>query len=99
MAHTHITDREEWYSRDPKVPEQEASKSIKIAPKAKGELSSGYSKLAMPAPLAQGHAQTKSERSSVGARYRTDGKLHGKASPSSEESFLKQRASKESHTK
>ena len=95
------SDREEWYNRNPKVPEQDASKSIKISAKAKGELSTGFSKVAMPAPLAQGHAQTKSERDSVGSRFTPGpGNQHkGKASPASEADCVKVKPNHEYHAK
>lgn len=74
---------------------RKASTEIKIAPKAKGELSSGYSKIATPAQPDQAHAQTKAERASVGGRWQVGKQLHGTASPSSEESFLKQKKNHE----
>lgn len=79
---------------------RKASTEIKIAAKPKGQLSDGYTKLSAPAHSDRDHhSQTKAERSSVGGRYRTGHKLHGKASPSSEESFLKQRKNHESSSK
>jgi hypothetical protein len=94
-----ITEREEWYSRNAELPERPETK-VKIAPKAKGELSQGFIKKDMPVQSEKDfHAQTKAERSSVGAAYKTDGKLHGKASPSSEESFVKPKASKETNAR
>jgi len=91
--------RENWYNKDPKAPEQEASKSIKIAPKAKGELADGFSKVSMPAPKDDGHMQTKSTRDSVGGRWRAGEQLHGKASPASEADCVKVKPNHEAHAK
>ena len=98
MPSQHTTDREEWYNRAPQVPEVEKS-NIKIAPKAKGQLADGFVKKDMPAEPKQGHAQTNSERNSVGSRFTVGQQLHGKASPSSEESFVKPKASKETNAR
>jgi hypothetical protein len=92
-------DRAEWYDRNAELPEREESK-VKIAPKAKGQLADGFSKLSMPVQSEKDfHAQTKSERNSVGSRFTVGQQLHGKASPSSEESFVKPKASKESNAR
>jgi hypothetical protein len=90
-------DRAEWYDRNAELPDRPETK-IKMAPKAKGMLSTGFNKLDTPKQPEQAHAQTKSERDSVGSRWRPGpGNQHkGKASPSSEESFLKQAKNKES---
>jgi len=69
----HITDRNEWYDRNADLPERPET-TVKIAPKAKGELAIGYSKLDMPKAPEQGHLTTKSERSSVGGVWQRKGK-------------------------
>jgi len=92
-------DRAEWYDRNAELPERHETK-VKIAPKAKGELASGYSKVDMPKVNERDfHEQTKSERASVGSSWSVGKQLHGTGSPSSEESFVKPVASKESHAK
>ena len=92
-------DRAEWYDRNGPLPERPETK-VKIAPKAKGQLADGYSKLDMPKQSDRDfHEQTKSTRNSVGSSWAPGKQLHGTGSPSSEESFVKPKASKESHAK
>jgi hypothetical protein len=76
---------------------QKAASKIKIAPKPAGQLGSGFTKLDTPKQPEQGHGQTKASRNSVGGRWLPGpgNQRKGKASPSSEESFLKQRKNKE----
>lgn len=74
---------------------QEATK-IKIAPKDKGILSVGFSKPNVPEDKTPKHLQLASTRDRVGSKWPGPGKkLHGKASPSSEESFMRQAKNKE----
>jgi hypothetical protein len=96
-----VTDRADWYDRKANVPEPPDAGKLKIPAKAKGILSTGFNKLDTPKQPDSAHMQTKSERNSVGSRWTPGpGNQHkGKASPSSAESFLKQRRNKESKHK
>ena len=92
-------DRAEWYDQMADLPQDDATK-IKITPKAKGELSVGYSKLDAGSDTTPKPLQLASKRDSVGRAWpgpkgRVGTVLHGKASPSSSESFLKVAANKE----
>jgi hypothetical protein len=86
-------DRAGWYDRQAELPENPATK-IKITPKATGQLANGYSDVATPKqPESAYHAQTKHERSRVGGEWpgpkgRVGKVLHGKSSPSSQESWV-----------
>ena len=89
-------DRATWYDRNAEPPQHEQSK-VKISSKGAGQLADGYSKLATPEDKTGKHLQLKSDRDSVGSRWRPGpGKqLHGKASPGSKESFVRVAANKE----
>ncbi len=83
---------------------RKAATKIKITSKAAGQLSSGYTKLDTPKQPENAHAQTKAERSSVGSSWpgpkgRVGKVLHGSKSPSSAESFLKQKKNHEATRK
>jgi hypothetical protein len=100
MSYDRISYKNDTYDEMADANRREATK-IKIGPKPAGQLTNGFTTLDTPKQRLQGHAQTKSERNSVGSRWRPGpGNQHkGKASPSSEESFLKQRKNHESSAK
>jgi hypothetical protein len=81
--------RKEFYNDLP----QDRASSIKAAPKQKGILEEGFNKLEMPKDKSKQHLQIASERSRVGSKWPGPGKKpsKGKASPSSRESFLRQK--------
>lgn len=96
MSADRISYKNDTYDQMEDENRKTASK-IKVAAKPAGQLAQGFSQVDMPKELKQGHFQTTSERDRVSTRWRPGpGKQHkGKASPSSEESFLKQRKNHE----
>lgn len=93
----HDVNRADWYDKNPKAPD--TSPSVKIAPKAKGELADGYSKVATPAESKDGHMQTKSDRDKVGSPWSLDSKHTGKASPANHADVVKVKANHEYRAK
>jgi hypothetical protein len=95
----HQADRAAWYDRESKAPDRPDAPTIRMSKSNKDKLSLGYTKLATPSQSLQGHAQTKADRNRVGSKWPGPGKkLHGRSSPATGESFLKQkRAPETSH--
>jgi len=96
-------DRADWYDQMADLPQNDATK-INITSKAKGQLADGYSKLDAGKDTTGKPLQLKSERERVGSKWpgpkgRVGTVLHGKASPSSAESFLHVAKNKEFQAK
>lgn len=78
----------------------DAQSKVKMTPKGKGMLTDGFTKLSLPEDKSPKPLQLKATRDSVGAKWPGPGKqLHGKASPSSKESFVRVAHNKEFQAK
>ncbi len=92
-------DRAGWYDQKANQPENQETK-ISASSKAKGELADGFRKVKTPEDKTGKPQTLKSTRDSVGAKWPGPGKmLHGKASPSSKESFIRVAKNKEFQAK
>ena len=97
-----VVNRNAWYDRTTDKPVDDAT-TIHITPKARGQLADGYTKLEMPAaaPTAKLSDGAKEHTGSKwpGPKGRVGTTLHGKASPSSAESFLRTAKNREFQAK
>jgi len=103
MATERVASRNEWLDQHAEHDDFDPTK-ITISPKAKGQLADGYSKLDAGKDATGKPLQLKSERERVGSKWpgpkgRVGTVLHGKASPSSAESFLHVAKNKEFQAK
>ena len=97
-----VVNRSGWYDRTTDKPKDDAT-SVHITSKAKGQLADGFTKLEMPAasPTAKLSDGAKEHTGSKwpGPKGRVGTILHGKASPSSRESWVKTAKNREFQAK
>jgi len=92
LSFDRIAQKNDTYDEMADANRKAATDGAKMSPRGAGALATGFNPIKTPAqPTSAYHAQTKAERNTVAGPYSSDnGKQHkGKASPSSEESWVK----------